>query len=127
MSPVVHLWIAVLVLAAATILEWTVLRMRYRNELARQHTRHLQHQQTTSRQAEQSKQQVGQLQQDLAAARLQVKRLTVRDATPLQSRTQAKEALERMLDGASPSPRRGPPDGFADTLPSQLPPDMLFR
>ncbi|MFX5272020.1 hypothetical protein ABTD28_20065, partial [Acinetobacter baumannii] len=75
-------------------------------------------QQATSLNLEQAKRQIEQLQHDLAAARLQAKRLALSSAAPSQSRARAKEALERVLDDATASLRRLPADGFADTLPS---------
>ena len=93
-----------------------MLRTKYRNELTRQHARHEQQQQATSRDIEQAKRQVGQLQHDLAAATLQVKRLSA--GRPTQSDSRMKEALDRMLDDADASRRHLPTNGFADTRPS---------
>jgi len=128
MNTVINLWIAAPVLAAAVILQWTVLRTKYRNELTKQHARHEQQQQTTSRDIEQAKRQIGQLQLDLAAATLQVKRLSA--GRPTQSDSRMKEALNRMLDDADASRRHLPTNGFADTEPSPHSPHdigLLFR
>ena len=130
MNTVVHLWIAALVPATAIILQWTVLRTRHRAALTRQHARHVQQQQIASRHIEQAKRQIGQLQHDLAAARLQVKRLAISGAAPPQSNLRAKAALERALDDAEASRRHLPPDGFAETQPSPHSPhdiDLLIR
>ena len=116
MNTIINLWIAAPVLGAAVILQWTVLRTKYRNELTKQHARHEQQQQATSRDIEQAKRQVGQLQHDLAAARLQVKRLTVVAAAPVQNTSPARKTLQRTLDDVSQS-RPLPVDGFADTRP----------
>jgi hypothetical protein len=118
MNAVVNLWIAAPVLGTAVILQWIMLRMKHRNELTKRHARHVQQQQITTSHIEQAKRQIGQLQHDLAAARLQVKRLSMSRAAPQQSDTRAKEALERMLDDASASRSHLPTDGFADTQPS---------
>jgi hypothetical protein len=119
LNTVVHLWIATLILATAIILQWTVLRTKYRAALTRQHARHVQQQQIASRHIEQAKRQIGQLQHDLAAARLQVKRLSMDRASPPQSNSRAKAALELALDDAAASRRHLPPDGFAETQPSR--------
>lgn len=125
MNAIINLWIAALVLGAAIVVQWAVLRARYRRALTLRHARHMRQQQTASCQLEQVKLQVEQLQQDLAAARLQVKRLTAAGAAPSQSRARAKEALERALDDATALRHRLPPDGFADTLPSPQIPDYV--
>jgi len=110
-------------------LQWSVLRGRYRSELTVQHARHQLQEQTTSQYLEQARKQIAQLQHDLAAAKLQAKQYASDDAALRQSRSRAKEALQRTLDDADASCRRLPPDGFADTMPSQQFPglDMLLR
>jgi hypothetical protein len=115
--------------AAALALQWSVLRGRYRSELTVQRARHQLQQQTTSQSLERARKQIGQLQHDLSAARLQARRHTSDDAALRQSRSLAKEALQRTLDDADASRRRLPQDGFADTMPSQEFPgvDMLLR
>jgi hypothetical protein len=130
MNNLITLGLAVLVCSAAVVLQWAVLRTRYQNALARQRARHLQQQQTASQHLDQARRQIGQLQHDLAAAKLQAKRHTTGDGMPAQSRSRAKQALERALEDASTSWRCLPPDGFADTLPSpQYPHDaeLLLR
>jgi chromosome segregation ATPase len=130
MNTVIDLWIAAPLLGTAVILQWTALRTKYRNELTKQRARHEQHQQTASRDIEQAKRQIGQLQHDLAAARLQLKRLSMSGAAPTQSDPHMKEALNRMLDDASASRRHLPTNGFADTQPSlhsQHDVGLLFR
>ncbi len=73
--------------------------------------------------------QIAQLQHDLAAAKLQATRYATDDAALRQSRSRAKEALQRTLDDAEASCRHLPPNGFADTMPSPQFPglDMLLR
>lgn len=130
MNTVTSLWIAALGLGIAVILQWTVLRTKHRKELTKQHTRHVQQQQTASRYIEQAKRQIGQLQHDLAAARLHVKRLSMGGAAQPQSDSRAKQALEQTLDNAPASRRQLPADGFADTRPmphSQHHIDLLLR
>ena len=130
MNDLITLALAALVCSAAVIFQWAVLQTRYRNALAKQRARHLQQQQTTSQHLEQARRQIGQLQHDLAAAMLQAKRHTTSEAVPAQSRSRAKEALDRALEDAAATWRRLPPDGFADTLPSPQYPhdaDLLLR
>jgi len=130
MNTAVSLWIAAPAFGTAVIVQWTVLRMVYRNELTKQRARRVEQQQTASRYIEQARRQIGQLQHELAAARLQVKRLSMDRAAPPQSDSRAKEALHRMLDDASASRPHLPPDGFAETQPlphSQRDVDLLLR
>ena len=89
---------------------------KYRNELTKQNVRHERQQETTSRDIEQAKRQLGQLQLDLAAAALQVKRLSA--GRPTQSDSRMKEALNRMLDDADASQRHLPTNAFAARQPS---------
>ena len=115
MNTVVSLWVAAPILGTAVIVQWTLLRTKHRSELSRQRARHVQQQQATSRDIEQAKRQIGQLQHDLAAARLQVKQLSTGRAAPSQGDSRVKETLNRMLDDVSASRRHLPIDGFADT------------
>ncbi|WP_372526704.1 hypothetical protein [Piscinibacter sp.] len=127
MNTIVNLWPVALALGVAVSLQWAVLRTKYRIELTRQRARHVQQRHTTSRNLEQFKRQIGQLQHDLAAARMQAKRLS-HDGAALQRR--AREELLRTLDDA-PTSRHGLPiNGFADTQPSPLSPPcvgLMFR
>jgi biopolymer transport protein ExbB/TolQ len=130
MSTLITLALAALVCSAAVVLEWVVLRTRYQKAMAQQRARHLQQRQIASQHLEQARRQIGQLQHDLAAAKLQAKRHTTVELASAQSRSRAKEALQRALEDASATWRRLPPDGFADTLPSpQYPHDaeLLLR
>jgi len=79
--------IAALLLGTAVILQWSVLRTKYRNELTRQRVQHEQQQQITSRHVEQAKRQIGQLQHDFAAAKLQVKRLSTQSDSRIKARS----------------------------------------
>lgn len=109
-------------------LQWWWMHRLYDRRLARQHQRHVQQQQTVARQLEQAKRQIEQLQHDLAAARLQLKRLSGGAASTASATQQlrAREALLRALDDATQtSAERLPPDGFADTLPSPQYPEYL--
>ena len=118
MSMLFILSTVVIVLGASLILQGVVLRTAYRSKAAKQHAKHLQFQQTTSGQFEQSKRQIGQLQNDLVAARRQLKQFARSAAAPTQSGPTARQALERELDDTSASRRCLPVDGFADTQPS---------
>jgi uncharacterized protein HemX len=118
MSVLVSGWALAIVLGASLILQGVVLRAAYRRKAARRQARHLQFQQTMTRQADQAKRQIGQLQSDLAAARLQLKQVDGRNVASMQGRALAKQALERGLDDATVSRYSLPVDGFADTQPS---------
>lgn len=105
--------------------QWWWLRRLHGRRIARQHLRHVQQQQTVNRNLEQAKRQIEQLQHDLAAARLQIKRLSVH-AVNTQQQSRAREALQRTLDeAAQATARRAPTDGFADTLPLPQYPEYL--
>lgn len=120
MNEVTTLWIVAAMLCAAMSLMWVTLRMKHHRALVRQHARHVQRHQAANRHLEQAKRQIEQLQHDLAAERLRVKRLTtaVGVAAPSPSRSAAKTELERQLDEATAANHRLPKDGFANTLPS---------
>ena len=72
---------------------------------------HLQFLRTANGQFAQSKRQIGQLQNDLAAAKLQLKRVG-------KSAAASRQALERELDSAEARRDDLPINGFADTQPS---------
>lgn len=110
MSTISILWALASVLAASLILQGIVLRSAYRRKVAKLHAKHLQFQQTVNGRFEQTNRQIGQLQNDLAAARLQVKRAGKSAAT-------SRRALERELDDAEALRHHLPVDGFADTQP----------
>lgn len=105
------LWALVSVLGASLILQGSVLRTAYRRKVAKQHAKHLQFQLTVNGQFEQTRRQIGQLQNDLAAARLQLKRVG-------RSAAASRQALERELDAAQAFRDHLPVNGFADTQPS---------
>jgi hypothetical protein len=126
---------ALLALASAT-LQWTVLRARHRQALEAQRARLETQQKVTVAKLDHAKRQIAQLQQDLAAARLELKRRPQRAAAPApvaRSSPPALEELLRVLDDDEddvPARHRLPADGFADTLPSpQYPhgPELLRR
>ena len=111
MNAIFILWVLAIVLGVSLILQGVALRTAYRRKVAKQSAKHLHFQQTMNGQFEQTKRQIGQLQNDLAAARLQLKRAGKSAAAPRQ-------ALERDLDDASAPGHRLPVNGFADTQPS---------
>jgi len=130
MITVVSLWIAALVLGTALIVLWNALGIKHRRELNKLHTKYAQQQHLMRLHMQEAKRQIGQLQHDLAAARLQVKRLTLVAATPVQSDSRANKTLQSALDDAWETSRRLPVDGFADTRPfrhSQHDADLLLR
>jgi hypothetical protein len=109
--------IALAALAAAALIagQWALQRLLQRRALGALKGRHLQQQANLGRKLERAKRQIAQLQQELAAARLDVKQRRDRAAPPP---VPTREMLSRELDAAPQRPRL-PVDGFADTLPSQ--------
>ncbi len=130
MDSLISVWIAGPTFGTAVVAQWILLRLKYRSELAKQHARHVHHHQIMSRHMEQWKRQIGQLQHDLSAARLQVKQLSAGRVVRPQGESWMAEALNQMLDNAAPSRPSLPPDGFAETQPSphlQQCNDLLLR
>jgi ABC-type transporter Mla subunit MlaD len=121
-------WATLLGMACLALmgLQWWWQRRTHGRSLARQQHRHVQQLQNVSRNLDQAKRQIEQLQHDLAAARLQLKRVSSH-AVIVQQQASARAALQRTLDEASDatSALRLPPDGFADTLPSPQYPEYL--
>jgi hypothetical protein len=109
------LWTFTIVLGAPFVLQGVVLRVVYRRKVAFQHARHRQLQQAMDDKLEKTKRQIGQLQNDLTAARQQIKQLGEISAASVQGSLPTRQVLERELDAASASRRSLPVDGFADT------------
>lgn len=109
-----------LVIAVALVIQALAMRAAHRRSLARQHTKHQQHQQTLNGQFEQTRKQIAQLQSELATARREIRQLSKKGAAASAQREPAavKQALEREIDVAGASRRPLPPDGFAETQPS---------
>ena len=130
MDSVISVWIAGPTFGTAVVAQWILLRLKYRSELGKQHGQHVHHHQIMSRHMEQWKRQIGQLQHDLAAARLQVKQMSAGRVVRPQGESWMVEALNQMLDKAAPSRPSLPADGFAETQPSphvQQRNDLLLR
>lgn len=110
MSTTFILWIAAIGTCAALAMQWVMLRSRYLKGLELQRARHQQQQQLVQQRLEHAKQQIGQLQHALTAARLQVKRQLAApaQAVPPQSVGNTGPVAHHTLAN----------DGFADTLPS---------
>jgi hypothetical protein len=113
--PHVYEWLLAASVAALLLFEWWTMRMIYFKRLTASQARREQELQTAARLLAQSKQQIKQLQQEVAVLRP----LAVRAARHVTQPSPAGKALSQMLDSA-PAPARPtlPPDGFADTLPS---------
>lgn len=109
------MWVLVVVFGVCLILQGIVLRIAHRRKAALQQAKHLQFQQTTSAQAEQTKRQIGQLQTDLANARRHRRESNKPSATAAKWSSTMQE-LDRELDSA-PDSQQLPADGFADTQP----------
>lgn len=121
-------WATLLGMACVALmcLQWWWQRRMQGRSLARQQQRHVQQLQNVTRNLDQAKRQIEQLQHDLATARLQLKRVSSH-AVVMQQQASARAALQRTLDEAAEATaaRRLPPDGFADTLPSPQYPEYL--
>ena len=94
--------------------QWFFHRSLQRKALDGLKSRHLQQHLAVTKKLDQAKRQIAQLQQELAASRLELKQRLERAGPPP---VPTREELNRELDGAASRPRR-PIDGFADTLPS---------
>lgn len=107
-------------------LQWAITRRVHRRRIELANARHAEAQQTSSRFMQQAKKQIAQLQQELAASRLELSRLT-REQERADQHEAARQVLRASLDSESANPRPLPADGFADTLPSlQFPPDSVL-
>ena len=110
-----------LVIAVTLVIQALVMRTAHRRSLARQHTRHQQHQQTLNGQFEQTRKQIAQLQSELANARRELRQLTKKSNPGVavqRDPVAVKQSLEREIDAAGAARRPLPPDGFAETQPS---------
>ncbi len=111
-------WILVAGLAAALVAQGIVMRRAHRRQMAFQASVLHRSQLAMNNKLLKTKQQIGHLQGELSAARLQMKRL---DRAPAAAPAHAivREQLERRLDaGEAALRRRLPSDGFADTQPA---------
>ncbi|WP_372529142.1 hypothetical protein [Piscinibacter sp.] len=114
----IQFWLVVAIVLPVALLQWWAMRRIHRKNLAAERARRLSAQQAATKLLHQTRQQIAQLQQELAAARLAAKR-PPRPALPRPTRIPtARDSLMKILDEA-PQPARGlPPDGFAETMPS---------
>jgi septal ring factor EnvC (AmiA/AmiB activator) len=110
-----YLAIVAVALGAALIVQGVVLRAAFRRKLAIVQARHAQAQKDANVKVEHGKRQVGRLQTELSAARLQIRRLGKNAAPAVRDTAAARQALERELDDATASRHSLPVDGFADT------------
>jgi hypothetical protein len=110
-------WALAGLLALSLVVQGTMLRGYYRRKAAQQRARHLRYQQSATGRIQQAKRQIGFLQHELAALRLQLKQRT-RLSAPAPSSDPAMQLLEREFDDAPHSRPTIPPDGFADTQPA---------
>jgi hypothetical protein len=113
--PHVDEWLLATSVAALLLFEWWTVRAIYFRRMSAALARRQQELQTAAKLLAQSKQQIKQLQQEVAILRP----LAVRAARHVTQPSPASTALSRMLDSAAAPARPSlPPDGFADTLPS---------
>lgn len=111
------LWILVATLGASLVIQAALLRRTFRHRLAVQAAVLQRSQHAMNGKLDKTKRQIGQLQIDLSAARLQLKQLG-RPTASAPASAVARQALERELDDASTSRQTLPVDGFADTQPA---------
>lgn len=110
-------WILVAGLVAALVVQWVVLRTAHRRHLGVQQDVLQRTQYALNSKVDKAKQQIGQLQNDLSAARLQIKRLGKQGAAQPDSAV-LRRALERDLDETTERRHALSADGFADTQPA---------
>jgi len=122
-----QLWLMFATVLPIAVLQWWGMRSIERKRIANVRARHLKSLQSADKLLQQSRQQNAQLQQELAAARLAVKRLPRPEPSRRTPHPEARETLMRILDEAPPTRRALPVDGFAETMPSlQFPPGSTF-
>jgi len=112
-------WYTLCTMAPVALLQWWVTQKIHLRQLATAQGRHLKAQQATDKMLQQSRRQNAQLTQELAAARLALKRPPVAESSArTRSAGDARNALMKILDEAPLSKRALPIDGFAETMPS---------
>jgi hypothetical protein len=107
-------WLVAGLMLILAVAEWAILRAVYRKRMAAVRARHLQMERSAVQFGQQAKRQIGQLQQELAAARLEAKH-----AAHARAEVRAAVAAASPAGKGKPAPSRPqlPVDGFADTLP----------
>lgn len=129
-------WIVCLVVVSSSVLYATFMARRYRAGAAQAQASFDKQRHSLTGNLDRAKRQIGQLQDDLAAARREIDRLTRKPAEPVvpppspAALAAAKEKLARMLVEAEAPSRRAPAHGFADTLPALIFPEeagLLIR
>ncbi len=122
-----HHWFVFALVLPIALLQWWATREIHRKRLAALQARHVKAQQSADVLLQQSRQQNTQLQLELAAARLAVKRLPRGEPSAPRPNPPSRDTLMRILDEAPAARHRPPPDGFAETMPSmQFPHGSAF-
>lgn len=111
----VALWILPVAIGASLLAQGLVLRTAHRRRLAKLQAHHQLLQQDANTKLEQAKQQVGQLQNELGTARVQLRQLGKPAAPSAQAALMARQALERELEQGTLEHADAAGDGFADT------------
>lgn len=111
----VSLWILPVAIGASLLAQGLVLRTAHRRKLAKLQAHHLALQQDANVKLEHAKEQVGKLQNELGAARVQLRQLGKPAAPSAQAALMARQALERELEQGSLERAESTGDGFADT------------
>ena len=111
-------WLLAAILGTLMLFEWWAMRSVYRRQLQASLARRQLEGQTAAKLLAQSRQQIKQLQQEVAVLRPLATRAARQVTRPAANIAAANEALSKKLDAAA-SPRSTlPVDGFADTLPT---------
>jgi ABC-type phosphate transport system auxiliary subunit len=112
----VSLWILPAAIGASLLAQGLVLHVAHRRRLAKLQAHHQLLEQDANTRLEQAKQQVGQLQNELGTARVQLRQLGRPAAPSAQAALMARQALERELEqGTLEHADAAGGDGFADT------------
>ena len=117
MPHVVNEWLLAVSVAMLLLFEWWTVRAIYHKRLAASDTRRQHEQHAAAKLLGQSRQQIKQLQQEVAVLRPLAVRAARQTAKPAAQVAAANASLSRMLDRDPPARHTLPADGFADTLP----------
>ena len=116
--PHINQWLLAASVATLLLVEWWMVRAIYHRRLAASLTRRQHEQQAAAKLLAQTRQQIKQLQQEVAVLRPLAVRAARQTAKPAAHIAAANAALSQRLDKAASARPALPVDGFADTLPS---------
>jgi soluble lytic murein transglycosylase-like protein len=113
----IQFWLVAAIVPPVALLLWWAMRTTHGKRLAAVQARHLKAQQSAAALLQQSRKQIAQLQQELAAARLAATRPTRVERPRSTVSPAARDCLMKILDEAPQAARALPVDGFAETMP----------